>query len=174
VFAGYLSICGGGGGGGGSATEDAVVAALDLSLKNSGTDLEGLSIGDTEYRCMAKGILSNSAYKAAIEDGITANKTGDDLLGTIDTIPDSTGNADSEMMVLLANCLGEDKLIDFLVAAFAADPSVTEEMKTCLHDGLKDIGGEDLVKAFAAAVEQDATSEAFAALTEVFTSCMGS
>lgn len=165
-----LSACGGGGGAG-SATEDALVAALEKSQMDSGDELGQIGIGEPEYRCMAKGVLSNKEYATAIEAGIEAGKTGDELLDTIDE--DGSGEPDSEVMSLLLECLGEEKLVELLVISFGSDPSVTDEMKTCLREGLTDMGKDRLIEAFQAITAQDQSSEAFAELTEVFTGCVG-
>jgi hypothetical protein len=162
-----LAACGGSGGGG--ATEDALVAALEKSQVDSGDELGAIGVGTPEYRCMAKGILADADRASAVEAGIAAGKTGDDLLDSLDSA--GAAGMEAEMMSLLLDCLAEDQLVELLVTTFAGGDEVTDEQADCLRTGFTDMGKDRLSEAFQAALVADQDSEAFADLTAVFTDC---
>lgn len=163
-----LVACGGGDSGGG-ATEDALVAALEKSQVESGDELGAIGIGESEYRCLAEGILSDADRAAAVEAGIAAGKTGDDLLDAID--PEGAAAMEAEMMSLLLDCLAEDQLVELLVTTFAGGAEVTDDQADCLRAGFTEMGKDRLSEAFQAALSADQHSGAFAELTTVFTDC---
>jgi hypothetical protein len=168
VVVATLAACGGSGGGGG-ATEDALVAALEKSQVDSGDELGVIGVGASEYRCMAKGILADADRASAVEAGIAAGKTGDDLLDSID--PADASGMEAEMMSLLLDCLAEDQLVELLVTTFAGGAEVSDEVADCLRTGFTDMGKSRLSEAFLDALTQNESSAAFAELTTVFTDC---